>query len=371
MVLYSYEYFLDKILESTQEEVEKAKREKIFVCSEMKLPKQSGFRNIVSVEKDSIMKKLQKNLQKNFLDKLPVCPSAKGFVKGNSYMDFLEEHIGHEYFLRMDIHNFFDSIAERLLDENLKNFVRDEEEMSPDLEELESGAKGSRIREDIIELCTWQGRVPQGFLTSPSISNLVFRRLDQRIRKYCRAYQKEQKREIFYTRYADDLLFSSQGFDFKRNKNFKRMICHILEDYGFSCNENKTIYQNGQISLTGYVIRKDVHLSRKKLRNINEVLYQFREIIECDERVRSEKIKANLQMILQNLNQKKMKKSNGDPIYFADGNRLIHYVAGYRSFFIQIARTEHGNTGYDKRMQRKIHKLEIILENLSKVMEGM
>lgn len=367
MILYSYEYFLDKILESTQEEVERAKNQKAFVCSETRLPKQSGFRSIVSVENDCQLKKLQKNLQKNFLDKLPVCPSAKGFVKGSSYVDFLEEHIGHEYFLRMDIRNFFDSITKELLDESLKNFVQDEEEINSVLEETGYSEKESRIRKDIIELCTWGGRAPQGFLTSPAVSNLVFRRLDQRIRKYCRAYQKERKREIFYTRYADDLLFSAQGFDFKENKNFKRMIGHILADYGFSCNEKKTIYQKGQVSLSGYVIHEDVHLSRKKLRNINEVIYQFNVKI-ADKNIQFDKAHVDLQSILWNLNEKKMIKSDGTQISFADAGSLAHYVAGYRSFLIQIARAEHGNTGYDRRIHRMICKLEEILEYLSEEM---
>lgn len=365
MILYSYEYFLDQILESTQEEMEKVRNQKTAVCLEMKLPKQSGYRSIVSVEHSCELEKLQKNLQKNFFGKLPVCPSAKGFVKGGSYIDFLEAHIGHEYFLRMDIHNFFDSISEKLLDESLENFVQDEEEITLVREDVVYSQKESRIRKDIIELCTWQGRVPQGFLTSPSVSNLVFRRLDQRIRKYCRAYQKEQRREIFYTRYADDLLFSSLGFDFKEKKNFKRMIGHILADYGFSCNEKKTIYQKGQISLSGYVIHEDVHLSRKKLRNINEVIYQFDVKIGDQGKYEIEKAKVDLQMILRSLNKKKMEKSNGEQIRFASGSSLIHYVAGYRSFFIQVARAKHGNTGYDRQIQKKILKLEVILEYLS------
>lgn len=415
MILYSYEYFLHKILESDQEELEKAKDQKAQVCSEIKLPKQSGFRRIVSVEHGCELEKLQKNLQKNFLSKLPVCPSAKGFVKGSSYLDFLEEHMGHEYFLRIDIKNFFDSISAKLLEESLKSFVREEEETDSEEEKTDSEEekrepqeeeRESSILDEVTALCTWQGRVPQGFLTSPSISNLVFRRLDQRIRKYCRAYRKEQKREIFYTRYADDLLFSSQGFDFRENKNFKRMISHILADGGFRCNEEKTIYQTGNVSLSGYVIQEDVHLSRKKLKNINEVIAQFDKRIKPEKKsdadqkknvaegksgadqnknVLEEKSDAdqkknvleekfsvdksrNVQEILQNLNEKNMKKSDGTKISFENVESLAHYVAGYRSFLIQMARVEHGNTGYDKKIHRKICHLEEILGHLSEIL---
>ena len=46
------------------------------------------------------------------------------------------------------------------------------------------------------------------------------------------------------------------------------MISHILQENGFRCNESKTIYTHGEISLSGYVIENDVRLSRKKLYNI-------------------------------------------------------------------------------------------------------
>ncbi|MCI8482947.1 MAG: RNA-directed DNA polymerase [Lachnospiraceae bacterium] len=407
MILYSYEYFLHKVLESDQEELEKAKAQKPQVCSEIKLPKQSGFRRIVSVESGCELEKLQKKLQRNFLSKLPVCPSAKGFVRGSSYLNFLEEHIGHEYFLRMDLKNFFDSISVELLEESLKSFVREGEETDSGEEKKESGEgeNESGILDEITALCTWKGTVPQGFLTSPSVSNLVFCRLDQRIRKYCRAYQKEQKREIFYTRYADDLLFSSLGFNFRENKNFKRMISHILADGGFCCNEKKTIYQKGNISLSGYVIQEDVHLSRKKLKNINEVICQFDKRIkfekESDAAQKREELERkpaaakkreepegksnaaeksvfagkfevdknrNVKEILQNLNQKNMKKSDGTKISFENVESLAHYVAGYRSFLIQLARVEHGNTDYDRKIHRKIQNLEKILEHLSGIL---
>jgi len=126
-------------------------------------------------------------------------------------VDFLEEHVGHEYFLRLDIRNFFDSISTDMLLEALKPYVQEERqemieesektELSEKAEEPEKPAASKEIEEsmiqDIADLCTWQGKVPQGFITSPAISNLIFTRLDQRIRKYARAYAKEMRREVF------------------------------------------------------------------------------------------------------------------------------------------------------------------------------
>jgi hypothetical protein len=45
--------------------------------------------------------------------------------------------------------------------------------------------------------------IPMGFSTSPIISNISFRKIDILIQKLC------VKLNITYTRYADDMLFSS------------------------------------------------------------------------------------------------------------------------------------------------------------------
>ncbi len=378
MKIYTRKYFLEKILKCDESELEKAKMQNILLCQTIQIPKKDGYRIVVPIEHGTELEKLQKNLQKNFFAKLPVSPAAKGFRKGSSYVDFLEEHAGNRYFLRLDIKNFFDSISIDMLEEGLMPYIQEEQQEVKEQSKNETGTENAEESEeieksmiqDIIDICTWNGKIPQGFITSPAISNIIFARLDQRIRKYTRTYTKEMTREIFYTRYADDMLFSSVGFDFKKNKNFKRMISHILGEKGFLCNESKTIYTQGEISLSGYVIKDDVHLSRKKLRNINEVIYQFDSRHSyTEEKFLVKNRNIDIKHILKKLNEKKMKKSDGTDITFSDTSSLVHYIAGYRSFLIQLARIEHGNTGYDKRIRKKIAILEEILDYLSRILE--
>lgn len=347
MKIYSHEYFLKKILDCSIEELKSAKESKDSVCKEFQIPKQDGKRTIVQVEHNCVLERLQKKLLNRFLSFVPISVAAKGFVKGSSYVDFLEEHVGHEYFLRLDIKDFFGSINKQLLVDNLASFLEEES------------------RNDVVELCTIDNKVPQGFLTSPAISNIAFRRIDQRIRKYCRSYNKEMSRSIFYTRYADDMLFSSDAYDFKKNKNFKRMIVHILAENGFICNERKTIYAENEISLSGYVIHRDVHLSRKKLHNINEVIYLFDARTKYDATSFRLKKKRDIESLIHILNEKQLKKSNGEVIEFKCIANLIHYMAGWRSYLIQIKRADHSNTEYGKQLDKKIRKLEKILDYLS------
>lgn len=345
----------------TKEQLEIIIQNKQNVCEKKVIPKKDGERNLIAVKPKCEFKKMQKALLDNFLSKIPISPSAKGFLKGSSYINYLEEHIGHEAFLHMDIKDFFDSISIELLRDALKQFVGSNED--------EEGYEENEIMNIILQLCTYEEKVPQGFLTSPAVSNIVFRRIDQRITKYCRSYQKERKVEIFYTRYADDLLFSSYGFIFKENKYFQKMIVHILRENGFKCNNRKTIYQSGKISLSGYVVCEDVHLSRKKLKNINTIIAQFDNREKYDDKPFEIDRKKDIKEILKELNGKKMKKANGEIVVFSSTERLAHCVAGYRSYLIEILRAEHEDTRYSKQIRKKIRKLEKILDYLAEFAE--
>lgn len=67
----------------------------------------------------------------------------------------------------------------------------------------------------IAQLCCLNGALPQGAPTSPIISNLICRIFDYRILKITKKYK------LNYTRYADDLTFST-------NDNFFYIIMIIF-----------------------------------------------------------------------------------------------------------------------------------------------
>ncbi|NMT18878.1 hypothetical protein HKA99_31525, partial [Vibrio parahaemolyticus] len=54
------------------------------------------------------------------------------------------------------------------------------------------------------------GYLPQGGATSPIISNLVMRELDSEFSKIARKYR------LVYTRYSDDITFSTRANTFER-----------------------------------------------------------------------------------------------------------------------------------------------------------
>ncbi|MGX1181553.1 RNA-directed DNA polymerase [Pseudomonas sp. IAP-CY TE4608] len=79
------------------------------------------------------------------------------------------------------------------------------------------------------------GHLPQGAATSPRIANLVMRSLDERLQDYATEH------DLDYSRYADDLVFSSKGqFDRPTASQHIKAINDRLAEAGFWLNKAKT-----------------------------------------------------------------------------------------------------------------------------------
>ena len=82
----------------------------------------------------------------------------------------------------------------------------------------------------------YEGVLPQGAPTSPMLSNLVMRSLDERL--ITLAAQQGMR----YTRYADDLAFScGKGRNRVHLERFKRLVLAELSREGFKHNRRKTV----------------------------------------------------------------------------------------------------------------------------------
>ncbi|RIN09014.1 retron Ec67 family RNA-directed DNA polymerase/endonuclease, partial [Staphylococcus warneri] len=116
----------------------------------------------------------------------------------------------------------------------------------------------------IAQLTCYQGYLPQGAPTSPIISNLIGNILDMRLLKLCKKYK------LNYTRYADDLTFSSNDLSFSKVKD--KIILDIemeIERCGFKVNNSKTRIQNYKIrqEVTGLTVNKKINVKRSYYKN--------------------------------------------------------------------------------------------------------
>lgn len=338
--MFTVESFCNRIWNETYSEVQR----KIDTSEykEFSIPKKDGMRTINYLESDSELGSLQYQLMAKFLNKqrLPIC--VKGFVKGENYNSFLIEHIGAKYFMRVDIKSFFPSINKAQIISGLSDvLIYNDEEVKNTIAEL------------ISDIVTLNGALPQGACTSPMISNIVMARIDQRITKYCQAY------DVHYTRYADDLLFSSESIDFEEEKWFLKKVKYILRDMKLSVNYSKLKYGKNRFVLNGYVISDEgISLSRNRLSDIRHIVT----FINNNKHYVEDKNEIEL---VNRLNSINMKYRDLDNCPFKNTFQIMQYLCGYRAFIISII-DNNETTKFQKEMKRLIRRIETELIDLAK-----
>ena len=300
--------------------------------SEFFIPKKSGKRQITYLSHDSSLFSLQENLKKYFEGQaLPTC--VKGFVKGENYISYLEPHIYSVYFLRVDIKDFFPSIKKEMIEEELSQLVY-----------FEKADDSKKVSSLIANITTYNDCLPQGASTSPIMSNLVMMRLDQRILKYCQAV------DVIYTRYADDILFSSSKLDFREKKWFLKKIKYILSCKNFKLNYGKIKSGTDEISLNGYVVSKEgIRLSRERLFDIKKVV--------SFSKTNRALLRSNPQLYLQQLNGLPLKHRDLAKYPFKNIFQLSQYLTGYRSYLISFL-NYCIDPSFEKTVKRLLKKIE-------------
>lgn len=148
----------------------------------------------------------------------------------NIYFNALRHHKG-EWFLNVDLSNFFHTISTT----HLRDLFRQTFCFPPDLVQV------------LVQLCTYQSRLPMGAPTSPALSNLVCLFFDYQLQ-----YLADRHKATF-TRYADDLTFS---FSASPPPDFLEEIRALVLKFGFSINEKKLRLQGRleQPEITGLIV---------------------------------------------------------------------------------------------------------------------
>ena len=198
------------------------------------------------------LKVIQKWILTEILEKINVSGQAMAFVpRKNGLKDNAEFHKKNIFLLEMDITNFFGTITEKQVFKLFCNI-----------------GYGSKVAAVLTNLCTFEGVLPQGAVTSPYIANLVCYHLDARLNGYC------SRRDIVYTRYADDLTFSSNNRILLNRA--EKFVNYIVAEEGFSINEKKTRYLSNDIkkTVTGITINnEEVHVDKQFKRIIRSQIY--------------------------------------------------------------------------------------------------
>lgn len=199
------------------------------------------------------IKAIQSWLLRNILNKVEISDRATGFVSQKNIKDNATYHQEKKFILCVDIVDFFPSIKKDKILERLKLVLND-----------------SDLAYFVSEICTYQNYLPQGGVTSPILSNIVFKPIDDEIKNLC------DESGIVYSRYADDLCFSSNYS--KELLEIKEKISIILRDQGFELNEDKTRLMTGKYKkiVTGlYLNSGNITVGRFRKRYVRSALYNY------------------------------------------------------------------------------------------------
>jgi len=212
------------------------------------IPKNNGGRRLISAPTD-YLRAIQKRVLRNILEKVPIHPSANGFKRQKSIITNAKNHTGQEIVLKIDIKEFFPSITYQRVKGVYMNLGYPE-----------------GVADALTGLTTYKGRLPMGAPTSPYLSNIVASRLDRRFANLA------EKMDFKYSRYADDLAFSSTDRNFTRYIPFFKKI---IEDEGFEVNEEKIVIarKGGRQKVTGVVVNKKVNIERKEYKRLRAVVH--------------------------------------------------------------------------------------------------
>lgn len=257
-----YRPFTKKQINYYQNPNHTAKRYKQFFVKK----KLGGFRTITAPQTKTFKMILQ---CLNEIFKALYVPSeyAMGFTEGRSVVTNAEIHKNQNYVLNLDLKDFFPSVSQARVWKRLqlKPF-----EFSP---EIASVIAGLCCMKEIFKDKTGKESVryvlPQGAPTSPIITNMICDNLDRRLAGVAKRFG------LRYSRYADDITFSSMHYVYQKDGEFLKELNRIIVQQGFTINDKKTrLQKHGERQeVTGIIISKKLNVSQKFVRNIRNILY--------------------------------------------------------------------------------------------------
>lgn len=230
--------------------------------------KSGGYRQITAPRTQSFMMMLS---AVNQLFRSMYTPSeyAMGFTDGRSVVTNASVHLGMDYILNIDLKDFFPSIHQARVWKRLQvppfKFCQPVANLLAGLccmkesREDENGEK-----KDVFVL-------PQGAPTSPIITNMICDRLDYYLSRLAKRFN------MNYTRYADDITFSSMHYVYSKKGRFMLELERIIKEQGFTINEAKTRLQKrgDRQEVTGIIVSDKLNVTQKYVRDIRNILYMW------------------------------------------------------------------------------------------------
>lgn len=190
------------------------------------------------------LRTIQKKVNK-LLDRIEFPESIQGGISGRSIISHAKIHEGKSYVSNYDLKNFFPSIKSWMV---YRSFI--DQDCSPDVASI------------LTRLTTADGKVPQGFLTSPKIAGLVLTNINNRLEKLLSPLG------FKFSFWVDDLTISGNDDISKVDKKIQEIFsCSPLE---LNFTKTKHFGPNDRQECVGLVVNSSTNKCaeiRKKLKN--------------------------------------------------------------------------------------------------------
>ena len=240
------------------------------------IPKKNGGERIINAplkELKIVQRKLANLLWTRYMeiiesksrDKgIKITSISHGFERTKSIITNAQQHRNKKYIINVDLENYFDCF----------NFGRVRGFFIKDRDFKVS----SDVATAIAQITCYQGKLPQGAPSSPIITNLIARILDYRIVKLAKRYR------LTYTRYADDLTFSTNrdllSNKLRAAKEFDKFLVElekVIIDSRFNINSSKTRISNShqRQEVTGIVVNKKINVKRDYFKNTKAMAHKL------------------------------------------------------------------------------------------------
>ena len=246
------------------------------------VPKANGGERLLEAPKP-ILKHVQRVLLREVLEPIPVHPAAHGLLKGRSALTHAGSHGQRQMVVRVDLEDFFASVEVGRV-YGIFRGCGYPEPVAHLLAALTTNTVPRRVWARL-DPPTDAGRLPafrrlgrhlahphlpQGAPTSPALANLSAFRLDRRLAGLASAAH------LTYTRYADDLAFSS--FARRTPHDADRLVgcvTTIAAEEGFRVNPSKTtVRRAGQRQrLAGVVVNRHPNVERREYELLEAIVH--------------------------------------------------------------------------------------------------
>lgn len=253
---------------------------KIHHYTRFSMPKKSGGERIISAPMPRL-KKVQHWILHHLLSKVPIHDAAHGFRVGRSIVTNATPHLRASIVLNLDLQDFFPSIDYH----RVRGLFRalgyaDAFSMVLALICTEADVDAFNLDGERYFIANGPRKLPQGAPTSPAITNILCSRLDRRLHVVA------QRSGFVYTRYADDLTFSAQGFAPVDGAPLQapsvgpllRQLHFVIGAEGFRIHPQKTriLRKSRRQEVTGIVVNQQLSIHRETLRRFRALLFQIK-----------------------------------------------------------------------------------------------